>query len=268
MSPRVYSMSGVSTFKRCAKKYQIQYELLLDGLRESQALITGSNFHSIMEQYAKTGKIVDDVDYDMAVVAKTYIDHIGFPKNIVSVEKSIYVKMLPDVYVRCTMDLVYLDNGVYVIRDWKTFGKMPSLDSDLDFQARVYIALAMKHFGTEKVRFEHEYIRTTPPNIPKDKAGNEWSVDECYVNAPLSISMAEARQIVRELQYDLKTLESAKSDNMFTRSPQKGGGYDQCASCSVKEICKADLAMDGIENVDLEYISSKRQAVEIPDDLN
>jgi hypothetical protein len=266
---KVYSMSAVQTYKRCAKKFEIQYEFLLDGAKRSAALEMGSNFHKIMERFAKGEQLADishDSDPEMFDVAVAYLSHNGFPSGEMWAEEPIYVKVLPDTYIRFTPDLLFRLGDTYVIRDYKTFSKLPSRDHDLDFQARLYITLAMKHLGTKDVVFEHEYVRTTPPNVPKDKADNVWEPYECYMTDQLVISESEARQIYKELIQDLKMLEIAREDKFYTRSPQKGGGYMDCDKCSVKELCKADLANNGLQNIDLSYNIVKREPLLLPEE--
>jgi hypothetical protein len=260
-------MSAVQTFKRCGKKYEIQYMKLLDGVKESPALDMGRRFHSIMEHYAKERVLVHDQFDDMSYVASSYITRRGFPdkESIMRVEEPIYVEVLPRVFVRCTMDLVYKRAGTIVIRDYKTFSRMPSPDVDLDFQVRLYLALAMKHFETDDIVFCHEYVRTTPPDVPKDKAGNCWSPEECYVSTEIAIGKREQATILGELKYDLGTLQESEKHNFYTRSPMKGGGYMDCDRCSVKELCKAELQHGSLDLIDLIDLSVAREPLYIPE---
>jgi CRISPR/Cas system-associated exonuclease Cas4 (RecB family) len=262
-SPIVLSMSAVSTFMRCKKKYQYQYEMLLDGIKENEAMAEGTAFHSIMADYARTGKEPDDSP--MGDVARIYLQHRKMPTDIVLVEEPIYCELLEGVYVRGTCDLIYRDtDGVLVIRDWKTFAKLPSMDSDLDFQARLYIALVMRKYKTTNVRFEHVYVRKTPPNIPKDKAGKCWEIEECYITPPpILMSLHEVMTLVQEVKWELENLLYTKKHGRYTRSPQKGGGYDACSFCSVKEICKAELTTGELSESTLYGISRKREPIDL-----
>lgn len=241
--------------------------MLLDGIKENEAMAEGTAFHSIMAEYARTGKLTDESP--MGDVARAYLSHQKFPKNVVLVEEAIYVELLDGVYIRGTCDLIYRDSdGTLVIRDWKTFARLPSLDSDLDFQARLYIALVMRKYKTSAVRFEHVYIRRTPPGIPKDKSGNCWEVDECYITPPpIVMSLREVMTIVQEVKWELENLLSTRETGRYTRSPQKGGGYDDCTKCSVKEICKAELVNGELNDYSLYGISRKRDPTEIPEEL-
>jgi hypothetical protein len=248
-------------------KYKYQYELLLDGVKENEAMAEGISFHTIMAGYAKT-RTIGETSLPMGDVASVYLTHRKFPTNIRLVEEPIYVEFLPGVYVRGTCDLIYeSEDGTLVVRDWKTFARLPSLDSDLDFQARLYIALVMRHYKTTKVRFEHEYVRKTPPFIPKDKAGNVWQPEDCYLTESIVVSVAECAQIVQEVRWELESLLKTKENGNYTRTNLKGGGYDSCASCSVKEICKAELTNGELNDSLLYGISRKREAIEIPEDL-
>ena len=263
MAPLVLSMSAVSTWMRCKKKYQYQYEMLLDGVKENEAMAEGTAFHSIMADYARTGKIPDDSP--MGDVARIYLQHRKMPADIVLIEDPIYIEFLEGVYIRGTCDLIYRDqDGALVIRDWKTFARLPSLDSDLDFQARLYIALVMRKYRASNVRFEHEYVRRTPPGVPKDKAGNCWSPEDCYLTASISASIRETMTIVQEVKWELETLLKTRENGNYTRTNLKGGGYDACSACSVKEICKAELSTGELDESTLYGISRKREPIDLP----
>jgi CRISPR/Cas system-associated exonuclease Cas4 (RecB family) len=266
-SPLVLSMSAISTFLRCKKKYEIQYEKLLDGIKENEAMAEGTAFHSIMARYAR-GEGVGDKS-PMGVVAKIYLEHKAFPSDIVLVEEPIYIQFLEGVYIRGTCDLIYKDeDGTLVIRDWKTFARLPSLDADLDFQARLYIALVMHKYKTSNVRFEHVYVRKTPPGIPKDKAGNCWTPEECYITPPpILMSLHEVMTLVQEVKWELENVLYTRKHGRYSRSPQKGGGWQDCSFCSVKEICKAELTLGELTESALYGISRKREPVEIPEFL-
>lgn len=263
----VFSMSAVSTFMRCKKKYQINYDLLLDGFRDSAALEEGTNFHEIMAEYAKTGRFPDPPG-SMGDVARTWLEHNTFPCNVLLIESPIYVQFLPGVYIRCTFDLAYKnEDGYVIVRDWKTFAKWPSLDADLDFQARLYIACAMKHFKTSNVIFEHVYVRRTPPYIPKDAKRNVWEPSDCYLTVPLSISIREASEVVKETQWELENIIATKENGRYSRTNLRGGGYDACSMCSVKELCKVDYQQGGLNEDNIRGISKPHRSDAIPDFL-
>ena len=258
----VFSMSAISTWMRCKMKYKYMYELLLDGVKENEAMAEGTAFHTIMADYAKTRQLEDTSP--MGDVARVYLNHRAFPNTVVLVEEPIYVEFLNGVYVRGTCDLIYKDeDGTLVVRDWKTFARLPSLDSDLDFQARLYIALVMRHFRTTKVRFEHEYVRRTPPFIPKDKAGNVWQPEDCYLTESILVSVAECAQIVQEVRWELENLLKTRETGAYTRTNLKGGGYSDCNACSVKEICKVELTNGELNDSLLYGISRKRDPIDI-----
>jgi hypothetical protein len=263
--PLVFSMSAVSTFMRCKTKYKLMYEMLLDGSKENEAMAEGTAFHSIMAEYARTGRL--EHDSPMGEVAKVYLHHRTFPRDIVRVEEPLYIEFSDGVYIRGTCDLIYREDDTLVIRDWKTFARLPSLDADLDFQARLYIALVMRHYKTKDVRFEHEYVRKTPPGVQKDKAGSCWSPDECYINTTIVASLRETMTIIKEVSIELENLLRTRETGGYTRTNLKGGGYDSCSSCSVKEICKAELTNGELNDSLLYGISRKREPIEIPEDL-
>jgi hypothetical protein len=134
-----------------------------------------------------------------------------------------------------------------VCRDYKTFEKAPSLDADLDFQAKSYIATLMQKYQTDKVRFEHVYIRRYPPNVPKQtRAGDSWTPDECYFYEPIVIPKAEAKILwgevcVAAIMIERKSTVSVTPPGMWYRVPLKGASPYTCGSCFYKGVCKAEL---------------------------
>lgn len=264
---QVVSMSGLQAFKRCSKKYQIQYEYFLDGLQKSEAMEEGTTFHELMKQYALT-RTMPEIDSSILDVAKAFLKYNKFPENIIAAEKPMYVK-IQGVHLRCTFDLLYKDGDTLVIRDWKTFSNSPSYDADLDFQAKTYLVCASELFETTNIRFEHVYVRRTPPYVPKDKKMNEWLPDECYIYpTPIIPSELELIKTRDEINWDLCNLRHSKTENFYTRTNLKGGGYDSCDRCSVKEICKIDASVQEFTN-DLAYgISINREPIVILEELS
>lgn len=243
------SMSAIATFNRCPKKFQLRYLLgWEDDKPEKEALALGTSFHGNMEHYAKklAGMPYEQLDWatPMGEVAIGYIQSCFFPKgeDILSVDDPHYIQVLPGIRLRTTFDLVYTEGLMLVVRDYKTFDRAPSLDIDLDFQARVYLWAAMQLWpGFLIYRFEHEYVRRCLPNVPKDKAGNCWTPDDCYKRQSMILNENQIEEDGVEL---LQTIADIRREIIFPRIWKrvnlKGGGYDQCASCPVKELCKAE----------------------------
>lgn len=265
------SMSAIHTYLRCPKKFQLRYiQGWEDNRPEKAALAQGTAFHAYMEQYAKKqlGVPLNEINWatPMGEVALGYIITKGFPPyaDILSVDDPQFVHIVPGVRLRTTFDLVYTRGDQLIVRDYKTFDRAPSLDVDLDFQSRTYLWAARQIWpGFRTYIFEHEHVRRTQPNIIKDKSGGRWTPSECYLRSQLILSAEETEEDGRELRnviHDILKLIETKSQ-MWFRVPLKGGGYDQCTSCFVKEVCKAEK--QGTLNNEAAYLSlaSKKDTI-------
>jgi len=217
----------------------------------SEKVTIGSEMH---EMLAAAAQGEDYTFYETWPVVEAYLKYKPLPprEDIVSVEEGYWVE-IDGVPVRCTYDLVYRRGDTIVIRDYKTFGVAPTLDLDLDFQARFYIATAMKHFKTDNVEFEYEYIRQTLTH----KNGTPWQPDEMYLNYPLVISAQEARNLWEETEYVVEDIHESVSENRWYRQDRKGFGG--CPSCFYKNICKAENQLGTLDEQTLALLSTPRE---------
>lgn len=256
------SMSAIHTFLRCPKKFDI-YNVRgwADDKPESEALTQGTHFHAYMQQYAKKcqGVPYEYLDWatPMGEIAIAYIKYRGFPKNaVLSADDPHYINLFPNVLLRTTFDLVYDMGDMLVIRDYKTFERAPSMDIDLDFQARTYLAAASIIWPDyETYMFEHEYVRRTLPNVPKDKSGNKWSESDCYKQQQMILTKDEMAEDWEELGFAAASIISLleEVDTHWLRVPLKGGGYDDCSHCPIKNLCKAEK--QGNLNTESDYLA-------------
>lgn len=247
----VYSMSQIWTWLRCRKKYQYQYIMNREGTAEAPALEKGTALHSHLERACKGLPLEDDGD-DMYFVAKEYLKHNALPIDIRYVESPFYFLIAPDTYIRCTADLVHVQDGVCYIRDWKSFSRAPSYNHELDFQAKTYAAL-FSTITSLPVIFEHVYIRTTPPGVPHNKKGDEWTPEECYITPTPVMFSSEEMESQREDVID--AVQEIQSKVRYRRSPLKGGGYDACDRCSVSTLCRLESYKGSLSEAEFEYHS-------------
>jgi hypothetical protein len=271
MPPLVLSASALDLFKRCRKAYQLGYEMNLDPIFTNEAVEQGSTFHALMAQMAsQTGESLklDTTDpLSMDSVVSSYIRHRWDIDSyeIISAEKPMYTPLIEGVVLRTTFDLVYRKGQEVFIRDYKTFAAAPTYDVDLDFQGRIYIAAMMKQLKSDRVRFEYEYVRRTPPNVPKDKAGKHWTPDECYINVPLIISKREAAALWHETQWVAADLLRAREEGRWYRQDRKG--WNGCQSCFYKDLCKAEVQLGVLDDATINMLSKPREPMEMPNDL-
>ena len=140
--------------------------------------------------------------------------------------------------------------------------RAPTLDVDLDFQGRIYIAALMQYFKTDRVRFEYEYVRRVVPGTKNSKGA--WTQDECYINVPLVISADEARQLWSEVQMDVGKLliAYALGGSAWGRYDLKAGPHS-CNSCFYKQLCKMDMA-GSLDEQSAREFANKREAPALP----
>jgi hypothetical protein len=272
MEELILSSSSLKLFRNCRNAYKLGYVYNLDPIgTESEAVENGTEIHHWLELAAKG--IIDWQEYagsdSNKQVAMEYLRHHSLPTNIVmSEDREFFVKLLDDeTWIRCTFDLVYERNGEIVIRDYKTFSRAPSLNLDLDFQARFYIAAAQKHFQ-KPVSFEYVFIRQTPPGVPKDKAGKCWEPEECYLFYPLDIPQAEADRVWAEAQWTATDLERALEDSeesgaVWYHNDRKGFGG--CDSCFYKRLCAAENQMGSLDEETIAQLSKPREPLTLPE---
>ena len=235
------SMSAVQAYQRCPKKFSIQYLMGYEDAREEkEALAQGTSIHKLLELAAK-GLPWEDHG-SMNEVAACYLQHNPLPDGIISADDPQYVELTDlNVRLRTTFDLVYVEGDMLVVRDYKTFDRAPSLDVERNFQARCYLWAATQIWpGFEVYKFEHEYIRRTPPFVPKDQKKNVWFPKDCYIRSTLVLRGDSLVEDAEEIQEWVKEiLRSIEHSDRWKRVYLNGGGYDGCNSCSVKNLCFA-----------------------------
>src|SRR5580692_5678311 len=185
-SPLVLSSSALGAFKRCPKSFELNY---VRGFQTptNRAVEEGASFHDMIAKIAlgmsQERLIAEYCGQPMLPVVLAYLKYKKLPGIILAAEQPLYTKILPSVWIRTTFDMMYqlLPDSSPTIRDYKTFANAPNLDVELNFQSKLYAALAKEHFGLESPpRFEFEYVRRTPPYVEKDKKGGVWTAEECY----------------------------------------------------------------------------------------
>jgi hypothetical protein len=297
MQPLVISSSGLSAYRRCPKSFQLQYEWGGSGLQYNGVpgyVTDGADFHMFAATAAKFYRGDKDLpeDYDdmqvnqaMYNVFSHWMGQRG-QKEFEAMQEILHVDEEPiltllyevdwktygvgtglKVYLRTTFDLVYRDTDDWiVIRDYKTFEKMPSLDADLDFQARGYIAAIMKKYHTRKVRFEHVYIRRVPPGTKNSRGF--WSENECYVYAPIVIGADEAKRVWAEAQATVEAIVRTRElgGAHWWRTDLKGKSPFTCGSCFMKEPCKLEMETGELDLTTLELMNYvPREPLAVPE---
>jgi hypothetical protein len=264
-NPLVLSSSALGAFKRCPKSFELNY---VRGFQTptNRAVEEGASFHEMIAKAAlgmpQEKLIAEYCGQAMLPVVLAYLKYKKLPGVILSAEQPLYTKILPSVWIRSTFDLMYgvADMVDPVIRDYKTFANAPNLDVELNFQSKLYAALAKEHFGlASPPRFEFEYVRRTPPYVEKDKKGGVWTADECYKTWPVYVSsreadmlMAETREICKHILVVLKTWEP--SDPRMYRVAQTTSGFSafSCDGCFVRELCKAEASAGRLSEMQIE----------------
>ncbi len=273
METLVISSSSLSTFLYCRKAYQLGYERLLD-TGSNAAMEKGTFFHKCMEAQAKHEpwpEPTSDQDSGMQLVAEKYLANNTFPKHIIMAEEPVYIEVIPGVIMRCTFDLLYEQAGVYVIRDYKTFGKMPSQSTDgldLDFQARLYIAVARRMLGTDDVYFEWENVRAETGRFlgrEPNKVWTEWTPDESYLRLTTYGIAHELDALWAETQDAVRDLVRAREEQRFYRVPRRGSMPYTCGTCLYKNLCSSELALGSLDEQTISLLSTPRKPLVIPE---
>jgi CRISPR/Cas system-associated exonuclease Cas4 (RecB family) len=266
MDDIVLSMSAISTYQRCRKKFKLSY---VEGMEDadlvpSEALEKGTSFHKHMEDYYLNPKGAEQ--NEMSEVAREFIKRRPMPDikdvlqygDVYAVDKPFLYKLpyYSSVYLRCSFDLAYRSNDIFVIRDYKTFSRAPSFNIDLDFQGRMYLAFASKLWGPGTYKFEHEMVRTEAPGTAHgNKPVKYWTEEECYFHHSMILPKEEMEDDWQEILSLVDEIVNKLDDpcSRYQRSPQKGGGYMDCSSCNVKNLCIAqkqgNLDSDNIRNL-------------------
>lgn len=261
-SPLIISSSSLAAWLRCPKSYEISYVKHLDVPTTSEAVEQGRNFHQFMEN-AANGKQIKSSD-PMAEVARQYLKYNPLPEDIKGAEVKTYVRLLPNVILRCTFDLIYQKQTLLVARDYKTFDRAPSLDVDLDFQGRLYIAQLAHMPGSKEFQtvFEYENVRRCPPGTKNSKG--VWSPAECYIRETMVISQGEIETVWADAQEAANALLTMYERNRWYRSPLKVGPHS-CGSCFVKNLCLAELQNGVLDDQTISLLSVPRKPLEMPE---
>ena len=237
------SMSAISSYQRCQQKFSLQYLAGLEDKREkNEALEHGTSLHKLLEL---TAKGLPWEESPMEDVVKAYLHYRPLPSNIISADDPHFVELNDlNVMLRTTFDLVYEDDNMLVIRDYKGFSANPSLDIERNFQARCYLWAATQIWPDYTLyKFEHEYIRRTPPFVPKNKKREVWFPEECYKTVSLVLSPEDVKEDGLELQEWIKDIVwSIENRDRWRKTFLNGGGYDSCGSCHVRNLCAVKAA--------------------------
>jgi hypothetical protein len=271
MEPIVFSMSAIAAFKRCRKSYEISYEMLLEPKSVPSYVTQGSDIHTLLHQAAK-GETLDK-NNEMYEVVESYLREEPLPKKILSAEESAYTLILPagefydcygiphehpDVYIRTTFDLVYEERGMIVGRDYKSFATQPTYDLQLDFQTRIYIAALIAKYQTDRVRFEHENIRRTPPSPL-----SHWSPAQCYIRNEVAFPKHEIRQQWDETKDVVRDMLRARVEQRFYRQDLKTGPHS-CNMCFVRDLCIAQLRTGALDEQTISLLANRREKERMP----
>jgi hypothetical protein len=280
-NPLVLSSTSLASYKRCPKAYQLQYVLMRDTPKVSDAIEDGRSFHVFIDKLAKGELSEKDLELDsdpMAQVAFHYVRYKPLPENVVgNSELAVWARLLPNVLLRCTFDIIYMEDGWLVAGDYKTFDKLPHHDPDLDFQGGLYLAQlahTKQWSGYKDVRFEWKYVRRVPPGTKNSKG--VWTVDECYPHStPLILPKHEIDSIWRDAQETatemLRKLEFVnpadimRNPSPWTRTYLKGSGPHTCNGCFVKEMCKYERKYGSLDDSTISFVSIPRKPLEVPE---
>jgi hypothetical protein len=239
-NPLIIPYSALVLFRKCRKAYELGYEMRIDP-GSSEAAQNGTAVHEYLADYARFGSVnpVEPGDL-MWDVAMYYVGYRGLPGDNLLVEQPIYTKLLPNVYLRTTLDRVYREpgSGWVVGVDYKTFSKQPTNDFELDPQGGLYIAALMRKLKTDEVKFRYEYIRSVPPGTKNSKGA--WAVDECYTTVEVIISKREADLFWSEAQDTARDLIRARREGRFYRGGTRVEFGSPCLGCFYKSLCIAE----------------------------
>lgn len=274
--PLVLSMTEFGMFRRCRKKFELGAIMGLSPRRDTEAASNGRDFHSIMEWVAKNGGEYPQENTlqlkpfaAMLPVAQAYYDHLVDKDelshfdagNLISAERGYFAEIGPNIFIRTSFDLVFLDDGEGCVQDYKTFTKAPSLDaeSDLDPQANEYLlvaAAAMPQLG--RLKFRWEYVRQELGRMLKKGPAavyTPWEREERYYRQELIVSDDVMNTVRKELYDCALDVREAIERGRYYRQGLNSGPHG-CSSCFYKDLCKAELFHGSLDDQTLAALST------------
>jgi len=249
--PLVLSMTDIANFQRCRKLFHFAAVQGLNPIKHAPAVEKGLAFHEIMAHHVKSATWPDTTS-EMLEVAQAYAERYPVERHSgVSVycERPFFVEMLPDMWVRFTGDKITVaPNGVTIL-DYKTFSKAPTLDPDLDFQAKTYLVLAEAKWPDRGMyEFEWHHVRSELGRFLKvkgDAVWTEWSADERYLVNSMILADGERNLFHGELIACLLDIQDAFENERWYRTALKGHSPYTCGNCFYRSLCTQDAANGG-----------------------
>lgn len=266
----VVSYSALAAFKTCPKSYEIEYEWMRESNHENQAIRRGSAFHKYMENAAKNNYQVngleplsyeEDPERQMLEIAGDYLSLRGLPAGIIHTEESFYHEVIPGVIFRITPDMVYRKDGTTLIcRDWKTFGKSPTVDIHISDQARFYIVILEALNPGMNVEFEFEYIRSERINVRRGPRSLPWTAADSYFTVPYTLSPFQKESTLRDLKDGLREISDMREEGKrFYRNGRYGFGQGSCTGCLQRPLCAEEWEHGFVSQDRLASLSKERE---------
>lgn len=238
------SMSSIASFIRCPRQFEILWEKgIQDDKPKSEALEKGTLIHKYFEYYLK-GKMNElDWSTDEGKVVSAYLFHNPIQQRPLMVEETLKLQVRDNVTLTFTPDVLFETEHSIEPWDWKSFTKLRTLDTQLNLQTRTYLAGVWKRFPGKRIyKFVHQYVRTTPPDVPKDKTGGCWAPHECYVSQPTILNEEQLQQAWEMVEFWIDKILTYERE----RRPIGGSDMSSCVKCPVYGICTQQL--DGYTN--------------------
>jgi PD-(D/E)XK nuclease superfamily protein len=265
----VISYSALAAFKTCPKSYEIEYEWMRESKHDNEAVKKGSLFHRYMEEASVNHRFdifPEDEGAKMYHIARDYLENRGLPTDIVAAEESLYWEVIPGVIFRVTPDLLYFKDGTVICRDWKTFGKKPSIDIHISDQARFYI-IALEALYNKSVEFEFVYVRSERIGVPRPRSA-AWTMQDSYFTIPYSLSLLQKERTKQDLVESIKALLDARRLNQYYRTGRTGWGIGACTGCFQRPLCAEEWEHGFVSPEKLEALSTQREnLMKVDDDL-
>jgi len=266
--PLVLSMTELSYFRRCRKKFDLAAIRGLSPRQDSDAAGRGRAFHAIMEAVAKDPDHArpTEGDHEMLPIAQAYYDHLResgeWPfDSVISAERGYFAEIAPSVFIRCSFDLVWQAGSEAIVQDYKTFSRAPSIEETdhLDPQANDYLFVASAALGLKRVKFRWEYVRQELGRmLKKDKSAVyvPWEPHERYFRQEMILGDDVMETVERELYETAMDVREAIERGRYYRSGQKGGGYDSCSACFYRHLCSAEFWHGELTPGDIESLAT------------